>query len=160
GVAPQRLLWLPPLRTDLRIDELDQLDQQISPNPDHLSVRLGLADYPEGQRQEVVWADLTVDANLLMIGEFGPGKASTLSHIGVDLAERYSPADVHLYAIDSGVGTLAPLRRLPHVGAVVGADDTERLVRLLGLLSGEVSARRTRLADSGTSWTDSRRSEG
>jgi len=58
------------------------------------------------------------------------------------LAERYSPEECHIYALDFGAGSLTPLSELPHVGAVIAASDDEAQLRLLRYLRREVERRR------------------
>ena len=86
----------------------------------------------------------------MVSGVFGYGKTTTLCQIGSDLAEHYSPADVHIFGIDGGSGSLGPLNALPHVGDVVGANEVERVSRLIDRLTRAVEARRDALAAAGS----------
>ncbi len=72
-----------------------------------------------------------------------------LRTIAGSLARTHSVADVHLYGIDCGNGALNALTRLPHCGAVVGRNQTERVVRLVNRLKGELSRRQDLLAEAG-----------
>lgn len=145
GLKPQRPLWTPPLPEHLRVEQLSEIDDDRS----RLVCRLGLADYPEMQERRTVALDFSSGANCFVLGEFGAGKSSTLSHIVVDLAERRSPQDLHVFCIDAGAGALGDLAQLPHVGAIIGADDTERVLRLLDRLTRLVATRRTEMAEAG-----------
>ncbi len=150
GVPPQRKLWLPTLPAMLSAADLPD-DRPASAS--RLEVRVGLADFPEQQAQRTSWLDVSDVGNALVIGEFGSGKTTTLNHLALDLAEQRSPADLHLYAIDAGAGALGGLTRLPHVAAVVGSDDLERLGRLFQRLTTVADQRRERLAAESTgSW--------
>ena len=63
---------------------------------------------------------------------------------------RYvSPADVHLYGVDCGNNALLPLVALPHVGAVVTRDQTDRMDRLIARLRAEIAQRQQQLAVGG-----------
>ena len=63
---------------------------------------------------------------------------------------RYtSPADVHLYGVDCGNNALLPLVGLPHVGAVVTRDQTDRMDRLVLRLRQVISERQQKLALAG-----------
>src|SRR5258707_929146 len=64
-------------------------------------------------------------------------------------ARLASPADVHIYALDCGTGTLLPLSGLPHCGAVVTRDQTDRVERLLAKLRAETVRRQQLLAAGG-----------
>lgn len=72
-----------------------------------------------------------------------------LRTIAGSLARTHSVADVHLYGIDCGNGALNALTRLPHCGAVVGRNQTERVIRLVNRLKGELSRRQDLLSDKG-----------
>ena len=72
-----------------------------------------------------------------------------LRTIAGSLARTHSCGDVHLYGIDCGNGALNALSRLPHCGAVVGRNQTERAVRLIGRLKAEMTRRQELLADDG-----------
>ena len=69
----------------------------------------------------------------------------------MSLALTYSPRDAHLYLVDFSGRLLTLFAPLPHVGAVILADETERLERLLRFLERELDARKERLARAGVS---------
>ena len=48
---------------------------------------------------------------------------------------------MHVYGVDAATGGLRMLETLPHVGAVISGDDSERLERLFGLLRSELDRR-------------------
>src|SRR3546814_17134250 len=83
----------------------------------------------------------------------GSGVTTAVRALVRSAVERLTPADLHVYVIDGG-GELADLEALPHVGAVVGLSENERLVRLVRLLSGALdrprSARAVARADAAT----------
>jgi DNA segregation ATPase FtsK/SpoIIIE, S-DNA-T family len=146
GIPAPRPLWLPPLPQVLLPGDLDPLPDappvgRRSDRPD-LRVRLGRADRPEEVAQPVLGVDLGTDGHLLVVGAYGAGKTSTLRHLAADLASRLGPDRLHLYAVDAGDGSLAPLEVLPQTAAVVGADDLERLLALFARLEGVVARRR------------------
>ncbi len=87
--------------------------------------------------------------HLLAAGAPRSGRSQLLRTIAGSLARTHSAADVHLYGIDCGNGALNALTRLPHCGAVVGRSQTERAVRLIGRLKGELSRRQELLAADG-----------
>src|SRR5439155_1251683 len=59
------------------------------------------------------------------------------------------PADVHIYGIDCGAGALLPVSELPHCGAVVAREQTDRVERLLSKLRNEIARRQQLLAAQG-----------
>lgn len=62
--------------------------------------------------------------------------------MGRALAERWSPDQCHLYGIDFGAGSLAPLAHLPNTGSVIGAVDREGQIRPVRYLRAELDRRR------------------
>lgn len=111
---------------------------------------LGLADRPGEQVQDLLCWDLRAPGHWAAIGSGASGRTSLVRLVAVTAAERLSPAEIHLYAVDGGGGGLRALELLPHTGAVVGDDDRDRLARLLRRLGAEVSRRQRALAERGT----------
>jgi DNA segregation ATPase FtsK/SpoIIIE, S-DNA-T family len=146
GVAPSMPLWMPPLAECLPAAAL-LLDGRPD---DRLVVLVGLEDRPRDHAQTPHTIDLTASGHALVVGQLGSGATTTLHQIASDLAGHYSPADVHVYAIDGGAGSLAALTTFPHVGDVVGASDVERFTRLVDRLTRTIDARREHLANAST----------
>ncbi len=132
--------WLPPLPERLAAEDVRQ-----SVGASGSLVPLGLVDRPSQQRQEPLVWDLAQPGHWAAIGTGGSGRTGFLRVLAHEAAERLSPAQLHLYAVDGGRGGLQDLAVLPHTGAVVSRDDPGRLERLVRRLEGEV-ARRRRLA--------------
>ena len=106
------------------------------------SVSVGLLDEPARQRQRhYEWNPRK--GNVALCGLPGGGASATLLAFAHQLAERFSPSDVHLYGLDFGEGILAVLTTLPHTGAVIAAGERERFVRLIRFLRQELDHRRS-----------------
>ncbi|MCZ4135749.1 hypothetical protein BZG24_28130, partial [Escherichia coli] len=52
-----------------------------------------------------------------------------------------------VYALDFGTSSLRSLEPLPHLGAVIGGDDVERIQRVFRILAEHLDERSTRYAD-------------
>ncbi|MGH8901711.1 MAG: FtsK/SpoIIIE domain-containing protein [Egibacteraceae bacterium] len=105
------------------------------------TVPFALADDPERQRRVPVgWSPS--EGHLALFGMVGAGTTTALLAVTVSLAERVSPDQCHLYAVDFGAGGLSPLAGLPHVGEVIGANEREQQFRLIRYLRGELDRRR------------------
>ena len=141
-LPPVRRPWLPALSRTYRLEEL--------PTPrNDVELVFGVADVPEDQDQPVVSFLPDRDGNMAVFGTGGSGKSAFLRSIAV--AAGFAPArggPVHVYAFDFGARGLQMLEPLPHVAAVVGGDDHERIVRVLKLLRGLVDDRAQRFARS------------
>lgn len=111
---------------------------------------VGLADDPTGARQDPLSFDLTRN-HLAVFGDSGWGKTTFLRTLLVCLSATHSPDEFHAYVLDLGGRNFNNLKNLPHVGAVIYADDEnyeEKLERLLSKLNTIVNSRQKLLATS------------
>ncbi|GIH08530.1 cell division protein FtsK [Rhizocola hellebori] len=134
--------WLPPLPEQLTTREL-----AAAGAGSRVTVPIGLSDQPALQAQRTFLLDLAQTGPVAVVGMARSGRSTVLRTIAAGLAERSSPADVHLYVLDQGNRALAGLAGLPHCGAYADGEDVERTERILGYLTGEVEQRGRRLAD-------------
>lgn len=124
GLAVPPSPWLPPLSGGLTVTDLS--------TGAGWPVPIGRRDLPSLQRQEE-WAwDPQREGHLGIVGAPRTGRSLALLTIATQLATRFSPNEVHLYAVHTGA--MSALDSLPHVGASVRCDDLPRLARLLGML--------------------------
>lgn len=149
GIAAAPAPWLPPLPPMVEVAALPPLDATPSRPGGVPAAPYGLQDLPAQQRRRSLAYDLTTAGHLLVTGTAGSGRTTLLRTLAGSLAAATGPADVHLYAVDAGGGSLAPLAELPHCGAVVSRDEPERLDRLLNVLLAEVHRRQRVLATDG-----------
>ncbi|BCB80367.1 type VII secretion protein EccC [Phytohabitans flavus] len=139
---PAHRVWLPPLSRPPALDELlgsvasDPARGLTVANPDlrgALQVPVAVIDNPFEQRRDVLWLSLDGAAGHVAVAG-GPqsGKSTVLRTVICGLALTHSPAEVRVYCLDFGGGSLATLRDLPHVGGVAGRLDTEAVRRTVG----------------------------
>ncbi|MET9337128.1 FtsK/SpoIIIE domain-containing protein [Nonomuraea sp. NPDC003804] len=136
GVPEQPSPWLPPLPEQVVLDR-----------PEGLA--FGVSDLPWAQARRPLRLDLERGGHLLIAGAARSGRSTALRTIAGAIAAGYSPADVHVHAVDCGSGALLPLVALPHCGAVVTRDQLDRVERLLAGLREEVGRRQQLLAEAG-----------
>ncbi len=127
GLAQPQPPWLPMLPSLLGLDELRGPDDD-PPRPGRAAV--GLVDLPRLQRQEALDVDLAAVGHVAVFGGANSGKTTFLTSTALALAEAAPPQQLGIYALDAGGGHLAPLAELAHCGAVVSAEDEERVERL------------------------------
>ncbi|GAA0543611.1 FtsK/SpoIIIE domain-containing protein [Actinomadura livida] len=144
GIAAPPGPWQPPLPETVTLAEL-----KPASGGSPVAVPLGLADEPERQRRRTFILDLERSCPVGVAGMSRSGRSTALRTIAAALAQGTSPADVHLYILDFGGRTLAPLAAFPHCGARVDADEPDRVERLLTLLTAEDARRRRLLAAGG-----------
>lgn len=107
---------------------------------------LGVIDRPAEQAQPTYFYRPDRDGNVAIFGTGGTGKSAALRSIAVAAAVTPRGGPAQVYAVDHGARGLAMLEVLPHVGAVVDGDDTERVGRLLRRLRDTVDERAERYA--------------
>jgi S-DNA-T family DNA segregation ATPase FtsK/SpoIIIE len=150
GLPEQRSPWLPPLAELVTLDILDELGWPGPASPGELPpVPYGLTDVPARQSREPLTLDMARGGHIVIAGAARTGRSTALRTIAGSVARYVSPADAHIYAIDCGTGAMLPLAGLPHCGAVVSRDQTDRIERLLGKLRGEIMRRQQLLAAGG-----------
>jgi DNA segregation ATPase FtsK/SpoIIIE, S-DNA-T family len=137
--------WLPPLPDLITLEEVAAARsvQDVAPIP------FGLTDVPARQAREAMTLDLAHGGHVVVAGAARTGRSTLLRTIAGSIAAREPAADVHIYAIDAGTGALLPLTALPHCGAVVTRDQTDRIERLIGKLRAEITRRQQLLAADG-----------
>jgi S-DNA-T family DNA segregation ATPase FtsK/SpoIIIE len=102
---------------------------------------VALIDDPDAQEQRALgWRRR--EGNLLCFGAKGGETAGALVALAVAAGRTTDPSDLHLYAVDMGVGALAPLAGMAHCGAVVTAAEPDRLARLVRRLHAHVDGAR------------------
>ncbi|NND02438.1 MAG: hypothetical protein HKN91_06590 [Acidimicrobiia bacterium] len=134
-MRPARLPWPDPLPEQLGRASVAQL----APVPVGRAT-IGLADEPHRQRQS--WFSWNFESNLLVYGVQGSGTSTALSSAIAAACEEAGPEDLHAYVLDYDDQRLKPLEALPHVGAVIGAGERDRQLRLIRYLGWEVAERR------------------
>ncbi|MEY9486994.1 S-DNA-T family DNA segregation ATPase FtsK/SpoIIIE [Streptomyces calvus] len=148
GIPAQHSPWLPALDETLLLDDVEVPAVALAPGK-LPPAPFGVEDLPADQARRPVVVDFSTFGHLMIGGAPRSGRSQVLRTIAGSLARTHSVADVHLYGIDCGNGALNALTRLPHCGAVVGRNQTERVIRLVNRLKGELSRRQDLLADKG-----------
>lgn len=151
GLPSQPSPWLPPLPELVTVGELAPgLGPELATAPGEIApIPYGLTDVPGRQSREPLTLDLARAGHVVVAGAARSGRSTMLRTIAGSVAVHASPDDVHIYAIDCGTGAMLPLSWLPHCGAVVSRDQTDRVERLLGKLRAEISRRQQLLAAGG-----------
>ena len=146
GCTRQPSPWLAPLPDLVTLDQIPACRRSLATS--HRSPSASPTCRP-GQAREAMTLDLAHGGHVVVAGAARTGRSTLLRTIAGSIAARASAADVHIYAIDAGTGALLPLTALPHCGAVVTRDQTDRIERLLGKLRGEITRRQQLLAADG-----------
>ncbi|PID97305.1 MAG: cell division protein FtsK [Actinomycetales bacterium] len=138
GVPAPRRPWLDALASVYDLAKLNQRNDR--------EIVLGVLDDPDRQAQVTEHFFPDVDGNILYLGSSGSGKSTALRSLAVASSITPRSGPVHVYALDFAGGALGSLSVLPNVGDVVGGDDTERVQRLIRMLTLLVEDRAERYA--------------
>jgi S-DNA-T family DNA segregation ATPase FtsK/SpoIIIE len=148
-VQNHRVFTLETAVTDWLNDDRSALWPGVDWERSALRPVVGLLDDPAEARQEPLRFDLSRN-HVAVFGDTGSGKTTLLRTILVSLAASHSPDELHAYVLDLGGRSFRGLERLPHVGAVIYADEDayeERLQRLLAKLSRTAEVRQQILSE-------------
>lgn len=108
----------------------------------YLRAPIGMIDIPEDCLQTPLVVDFTQnDGNLWVIGSPGSGKSRTATTLLMSLAYSHRPDEVNFYILEFGEGDLKVLENLPHTGAVIRANEPERIERLFKYINSEIESR-------------------
>ncbi|MBR7831820.1 cell division protein FtsK [Actinospica durhamensis] len=149
-IEPQPRPWLPELPERVTLAQLPALtvaEDRPEVHAELPPITIGIEDLPSVQQQRPVTLDLKTFTHLAILGTARSGRTQALRTVAGALAERYTTAEVHMYAVDAAGGGLSVLDALPHTGAVVGRADLERVDRLLTRLTTELTRRQELLAE-------------
>lgn len=138
-IPPPRRPWLPPLESTYALEELAR-----GAEPGRLVI--GKCDVPTDQTQPIAFFSPDEQGNMAIIGTGGSGKSTALRALASAAALHAQRDPVHVYALDFASGSLSMLESLPHVAAVVSADDEERIGRVLRRLTALVEDRARRFS--------------
>ncbi|MBX6354599.1 MAG: type VII secretion protein EccCa [Micromonosporaceae bacterium] len=156
---PAHQVWLPPLSVAPALDEV--LGPVVThpgrgltfSNPElhgGLQVPVALVDKPFEQRRDLLWLALDGAAgHVAVVGGPQSGKSSLLRTLICGLGLTHTPAEVQVYCLDFGGGSLSSLRELPHVGGVSGRLDTAAVRRTVGEIATLLAEREARFATLG-----------
>ncbi|TWD13518.1 S-DNA-T family DNA segregation ATPase FtsK/SpoIIIE [Streptomyces sp. T12] len=149
GIQRQPSPWLPPLPSSYtwtaRSAPLPTAERGSATTP----AEYGVVDLPAQQSRTSLVFDLDRSGHLHIIGSPRSGRSQTLRTLAAALCQANGADDLHLYGLDCGNGALNALTVLPHCGAVVDRNQTERLGRLLDRLNAELTARQAVLGAGG-----------
>jgi S-DNA-T family DNA segregation ATPase FtsK/SpoIIIE len=123
-IPTPRKPWLPPLDATYALEGLVA-------RSDTRTLVFGKYDSPTDQTQPVAQFSPDESGNMAVIGTGGAGKSTALRTLAITAALDSGVGPVHVYGLDFASGSLRMLEALPHVAAIIGADDEERIGRVL-----------------------------
>ncbi|MEE6263140.1 type VII secretion protein EccCb [Plantactinospora sonchi] len=165
GLGETYQIWLPPLPRalplaavtgPLAVEPGRGLTVADAERRGTLRVPVGLVDRPAEHSQAPFLVDLAVDGGHLgVFGAPGTGKARLLRTLVTGAALTHTPRELAFYCVDLGSsGLLNVLAGLPHVGAVAGRSEPDRVRRVVRYVSTLLEQRRQLLAGRGVNSVD------
>jgi S-DNA-T family DNA segregation ATPase FtsK/SpoIIIE len=118
---------------------------RVHPSRSDTELVFGIRDDPANQQQVPVAFYPDRQGNMAVYGAGGSGKTAFLRTIAVAAGAALDGA-CRVYGLDFGSRGLAMLEALPHVGAIVNGEDSERVDRLIRTLREMASERSDRYA--------------
>jgi S-DNA-T family DNA segregation ATPase FtsK/SpoIIIE len=145
AIGPPHRPWLDPLPPLVSIEALAAAAPAAAPG----EVLVGMADEPEHQTQHPATIDLASTGSVLVVGTGRSGKTAFLRTVAASLVLQKGGEPMDVYGLDFGGRNLTMLEPFPHVGAVIDADDSERVIRLFRTLQATITSRADRFVDAG-----------
>lgn len=147
GLQPAKRPWLPPLENVYYLKDHHPPSGGWDGNGwiqtgRWLSPFIGVYDDPEGQTHGDLSLPLGSEGNLCIYGAPGSGKTNLVQTIITSLVLDHSPQELNIYILDFGGRSYKAFEALPHMGAIVLPDETDRVHRLLLYLKQELERRK------------------
>jgi len=141
----QRMIWKPALPQNLDIEDLTK-DCPLNSNP--LSeIPIGIIDDPKKQDQYILKCDFAKIRNMAVIGEPAMGKTTFINTILLSLCRRMNSEQLNFYILDYSSRMLKVFKSLPHCGAVLGEEDSDRLESFFKIINSIVFDRKKLFSD-------------
>ena len=115
---------------------------------------IGIIDNPYQAIQKPLLINFP-NGHAVVFGASGRGKTTFLRTIISSLALTHSPDEMHVYILDFGGRALSTLQDLPHVGAVITAEEEERVLRVLRKVNDIIDARQVLFSEAKVNSLDS-----
>ncbi len=138
-------LWLPSLPNEIYYGNLVK-KYNFKGNCEKFDVIMGEFDQPSQQMQGLYKMDL-VSNNTVIFGLPGCGKDNLLTTIIFSACISYTPWDIEFYILDFGAQVLKCFDNMPHVGDVIFADETDKILGVFSKAETELKKRKNLFSD-------------
>ena len=109
---------------------------------------VGIMDNPYDAIQLPLVINFTA-GHMAIFGSSGWGKTTFLKTLVTALTVSHSPDELQIYILDFAGRNLSSLEGLPHVGAIITADEDERILRLFRYINSILEQRQVLLSQAG-----------
>lgn len=139
-------LWLPPLAESLRLETV--IGSDLTFNIENWGrqssggIKCGIVDMPDVQKQEPFTIDLVKNGHLAIYGSSGVGKSTLIQTILFSYAQKYSPDNFNVFALDFDGGSLASVASMPHCAGYASGDDDSQVEAIMNKIQATITKRR------------------
>lgn len=157
GIDPLPGPWMPPLPKQVFLKQLYGTEQPLWLQADSgaaldastwMKPLIGVMDDMSNQQQPPLQLNIS-DGHWIIYGMPGTGKTTLLHTMLTSLVLTHKPDDVHVYAVDMG-RMLRDFAPLPHAGAVIQEEETEKVSRLMKYLGAQLMIRKDLFSKAGS----------
>lgn len=110
---------------------------------------IGLVDDPKNQKQYPLTINFSDDGHAVLYGAPGTGKTTFMQTVVMSLCTSYKPDEVSIYIMDFGGWNMGLFRDFPHVGGIANDNESEKIEKLVRLISKELDLRKHKFAEQG-----------
>lgn len=144
SINPQKI-WLPMLRDD---ELLDELDKRYAPEYTayHVDPVIGLVDNPFAQTQYPMQIDMTQGGNVIVYGITGSGKSRFIQAAVYSLCMHHTANEINIYCLDFASEAARMFLNMPQVGDVAVSGEDEKIDKLMQKLKEQLAYRRKLLS--------------
>ena len=134
-------LWLPPIPSEIFVDDLDKKYNYVS-KQNYFDPVIGELDDPYNQKQDLLKLQISQDGNCIVYGSAGSGKTTLLSTVCYSLIKHHTSDEVNIYILDFGTEALKMFEEAPQVGGFISSSDSSKIAAFFKLIKGEILYRR------------------
>ena len=139
-------LWLDSIPANIYVDNLLN-KYNYQPNRNSVEAILGEYDDPSNQYQGLVKLKLDAEGNTMIYGQSSAGREMIINSLIYSLCLLYTTEDVNIYIFDFGSEALRIFDKMPQVGDIVYAEDSEKIEKLLKIIGDEIETRKELFVD-------------
>lgn len=145
-------IWDAKMPSRIILEDLKEINfdgEEWKESANKLSPIVGMVDDPKNQKQYPMSVNFSEDGHTVLYGAPGTGKTTFLQTLVMSLCTSYKPDEVSIYIMDFGGWNMGLFRDFPHVGGIANDNESEKIEKLVRLLTRELDLRKHKFADQG-----------
>lgn len=149
GYAKPLQLWLPVLKTQIYLSELEGTRMSFDghswghrPDEWNLQVSIGTYDDPVNQSQNDLIIDFARNGHHVLAGLAGSGKSTFVQSLVYALVNKYTPDEINIYALDYSAKMMDAMKMLPHIGGIIYEGEEDKLDKFFVMMEQVIEERK------------------